>query len=138
MDQCCDTVLAGRSWTSRTLLFLPFACGAVTSALIAVWTESIIWQGATFLIVTAIAFFIIHYWLRLRKTYDEKHHKTNIDALVGQQAIVTQAIEQNGTGYVKIRGETWLARSVDNQQIESNSMVQVVATRGAHVIVKKI
>lgn len=118
--------------------FLPFACGAAASALIAVWTESIIWQGITFLLVTGCAFIVIHYWLQLRKSVHEQHQTTNIDALVGKQALVIQAIEQNGTGYVKISGEQWLARSIDNQHIEKNVEVEVVATRGAHVIVKKI
>lgn len=118
--------------------FLPFSCGAATTALVSVWTESIIWQGITFLVVTGLAFVVIHYWLQLRKTVYEKHHKTNIDALIGQQAIVTQMIAPNGTGYVKISGEIWLARSLDNQLIESNTHVKVVATRGAHVIVQKI
>lgn len=117
--------------------FLPFACGAAASALAAVWTELTMLQGITFLAVTGLAFVVIHYWLQLRTKVEQKDQKTNIDALIGQQALVTQPIEHNGVGYVKINGEIWLARSCDSQPINSNGLVEIVAARGAHLIVRQ-
>ena len=65
------------------------------------------------------------------------HQKTNIDALVGLRAHVTQAIEKNGTGYVKLNGQAWMARSVDGARIEISIPVNIVAVRGAHLVVRE-
>jgi Membrane protein implicated in regulation of membrane protease activity len=69
-----------------------------------------------------------------RTSSDSSRHKTNIDALVGRLAYVTQTIEQHGTGYVKINGREWMARSTNGARIEKGSQVDIIAIRGAHVI----
>jgi len=117
--------------------FLPFACGAALSAILGVWTDSLVAQAICFLISSFFAFIVIHIWLKKRVRSDLSQHRTNIDALVGLRAHVTQAIEKNGTGYVKINGQAWLARSVDGTRIEISTPVDVVAVRGAHVIVRE-
>ena len=118
--------------------FLPFACGASLSALIGIWTDSLVIQLLCFLVSSLIAFSVIHVWLKKSVPSTPRHQKTNIDALVGLHADVTQTIEKKGTGYVKLNGQAWLARSIDGERIEINSTVDIVAVSGAHLIVRKV
>ncbi len=65
-------------------------------------------------------------------------HATNANALIGKEGIVTEAINPDQPGYVKIQGELWLARSLAKTQLQKGTLVRVVNIRGAHVVVEEI
>jgi membrane protein implicated in regulation of membrane protease activity len=58
-------------------------------------------------------------------------------ALIGKQAIVLEAIaNREGMGYVKIGGEVWTARAIDDERvIERGKRVEVVDVKGATALV---
>ena len=118
--------------------FLPCAIGAAVSALLSVWTESLLIQAITFLVGSVVAFIVIHLWLKKHRVNECVGEKTNADALVGLQTRLTQAIEEHGTGYVKVNGQVWMVRSVNGNRIEVNAPIEIVEVRGAHLIVKEI
>ena len=61
---------------------------------------------------------------------------TNIDAMVGQEAVVTEAISKlDGTGSVKINGLVWSARSESGEPIPAGALVTVQAVEGVKLIV---
>lgn len=61
---------------------------------------------------------------------------TNIDAMVGQEAVVTEAISKlDGTGSVKINGLVWSARSESGEPIPAGAIVTVQAVEGVKLIV---
>jgi membrane protein implicated in regulation of membrane protease activity len=62
-------------------------------------------------------------------------HATNIEALIGAPAIALTAVTEN-EGLVKLSGETWSARSF-NDDIENGTRVEVVAIEGATAVVKR-
>ncbi|MDA2966497.1 MAG: NfeD family protein [Actinomycetota bacterium] len=62
-------------------------------------------------------------------------HATNVEALIGAPAIALTAVTVN-EGLVKLSGETWSARSF-NDDIENGTRVEVVAIEGATVVVKR-
>ena len=62
-------------------------------------------------------------------------HATNIEALIGAPAIALTAVTEN-EGLVKLGGETWSARSF-NDDIENGARVEVVAIEGATAVVKR-
>jgi membrane protein implicated in regulation of membrane protease activity len=117
--------------------FLPFACGASVSTIVAIWTDSIIIQALSFLFCSLIAFVVIHVWLKKRIPTESIHHKTNTDALIGLRAPVTQTIAEDGYGYVKVNGQAWRAYSQNRTRIEQGSQVVITAIQGAHVIVRE-
>ena len=41
--------------------------------------------------------------------FTPKPHASNVDALIGEKAIVTEPIDENKPGVVKIKGESWRA-----------------------------
>jgi len=117
--------------------FLPFSLAAFITAIISIWFSSLIIQGICFLATSAAIFFIMHRWLNIRKLVQRKDVHTNIDALIGQHGIVIEKISERGTGYVKVNGETWLARSCEGLCIDVGTPIKIVDTRGAHVLVKQ-
>ena len=62
--------------------------------------------------------------------------KSNVDALMGKKALVTQAIEPKKPGMIKVDGELWRAES--DEIIEANTWVEIAAVDGAHLHVKKV
>jgi membrane protein implicated in regulation of membrane protease activity len=63
--------------------------------------------------------------------------KTNVDALVGKSALVTEVIDNaSGTGRVRIGGEVWLAVTLDDSRIEIGQKVTVREIDGSKVVVE--
>ena len=64
---------------------------------------------------------------------------TNADSLIGQEAVVTEKIDNlQSTGTVQINGQEWTARSVNPEHvIEKGEVVMVRAIEGVKLIVGK-
>lgn len=118
--------------------FLPFACSASLTAILAIWTDSLIIQGTFFLIASLIGSIATQVIVRTYKFRDTKHHKTNVDVLIGKHAVVIKQIEPKSAGYVTIDGHDWMARAVHNNSVAVGIHVIVVEVRGAHVVVQEV
>ncbi len=65
--------------------------------------------------------------------------KTNVDALVGSKAVVTNKISEFNPGLVKVAGSTWTAVGQrDDAIFRVGDEVEVVAVSGVKLVVKKI
>lgn len=74
-----------------------------------------------------------------RKFLKTKNEPTNADRIIGEVAVVTQSINNiQETGEIKILGQLWTARSVDDSNIAAEQIVRVVSIRGVKAIVEKI
>ena len=62
---------------------------------------------------------------------------TNADSLIGQEAVVTEKIDNlRSTGTVQINGQEWTARSVNPEHIiEKDEVVMVRSIEGVKLIV---
>lgn len=61
--------------------------------------------------------------------------KTNVDALIGARAVVEHTVDARG-GRVRIGGDVWSARALDEEQvIETGRTVTVVEISGATAVV---
>lgn len=118
------------------LFFLSFFIGAFCTALAALLSLSMTIQLIIFLCVSILSCFLLPLWLR--KRVQERTHATNVQAIIGKRGIVIKAIGVNHTGQIKVQGEIWSALSVNNEEIEEGTMVEVVNIRGVHLFVKKI
>ena len=73
----------------------------------------------------------------LKKYLRVKPSRTNADRLLGQEALVTEDIDNlRETGAIRINGVLWTAKSVDDTQIPSGSRVVIARIEGAKVYVK--
>lgn len=93
------------------------------------------YQYLTFFGASLIAFAIFKFWVR---HYRKQLKFTNAQALIGKRGLVLHTITPVASGTVKINGEIWSAKNVNEQTILAGSWVIITDVRGAHVFVKQI
>src|SRR5262249_58969760 len=71
----------------------------------------------------------------LKRRLHTVHVPTNVDALVGDRAIVISTVNAHG-GKIKLRGELWSARTFDETEVlEPGQRVTVMNISGATAVV---
>ena len=124
-------------FATSTLTTIWFAGGALIALLCAVAGGPVWLQVALFLAGSAVLL------LLTRPMAVKMLHKgtvaTNADSLIGQEAVVTEKIDNlRSTGSVQINGQEWTARSVNPEHvIEKDEIVMVRAIEGVKLIVGK-
>jgi membrane protein implicated in regulation of membrane protease activity len=113
--------------------FISGGIGSFVTALFAYFGFSFYTQACVWTCVSVISFFCLRFFVTWSKS---NHHKTNVQALIGQKARVTQRIDINGVGYVKVRGEEWVAITHHENGLEVDTMVVVVGFSGNKLIVR--
>jgi len=64
--------------------------------------------------------------------------RTNVDALIGKEAIAKTDIDPLDGGVTKLMGELWLSRTEDNTVIKEGSRVRVIRVEGVSLIVEGV
>lgn len=113
-----------------------FAGGAVVAFIAALCNAILEVQIGLFVIVS---FLLLFAFRPLVKRYVNSNHvKTNVDSLIGSEALVTEAIHNDlALGTAVLNGQEWTARSVDGSVIEAGSKVRVVYISGVKLMVIK-
>lgn len=97
---------------------------------------NIYWQLGAFL--TTSILLILFTRPIITKHLKRNESKTNVDSLIGDIATITKEILPDDRGEAKLKGQYWLAVSANNEKIEENSKVSIIAIEGNKLIVKKI
>jgi len=63
--------------------------------------------------------------------------KTNIDSLLGQEAIVTRKITKFDRGEIKVQGKYWTAISENNEDIAEGECIKIIRFEGVKAIVSR-
>ena len=119
------------------VMCISFGClfSAVASAL----DWELKWQLLVFAVGTALAFMTVRPLVYKFFYKKGQEVKTNVDALVGRRAIVTERIEgELHAGRVKIDGDDWKAVSLDAEPIEVGTAVEITAINSVILTVKKL
>lgn len=113
-----------------------FAGGALVSLLLAAFgVDNILIQIIAFLAVSIIS--LIATRPLVKKYVSKKTQPTNADRCIGENAVVTQEINNlEATGMVKVNGIEWTARSASGALIKENSTVTVKQIDGVKLIVE--
>ena len=115
-----------------------FSGGALVAMLIELMGGKISFQIIAFLVVSLV----LLYFTRpiAVKHFNKEREKTNLDSLIGKEAVVTSAIHNLlETGQVMIEGKEWTARSADaNISFEADAIVRIVSINGVKLIVEQI
>ena len=123
--------------TGFAVMCISFGClfGAGASAL----DWDVKWQLLAFAVGTVLAFLTVRP-LVYKFFYNKAHEvKTNVEALVGRRAIVTERIEgELCPGRVKVDGDDWKAVTLESDPIEVGDAVEITAINSVIVTVKKI
>ncbi|MDR0823217.1 MAG: NfeD family protein [Endomicrobium sp.] len=119
--------------TAGTFYFLCLAAGCFIAGIFAFFDIANAVQYGVFAIVSLISIFTIRPLFKriMQKTAID----TNVDALIGKNAVVTENISSIKCGFVKIEGDIWLAES--DFDIEKGEKVVIESISGTKLKVKK-
>ena len=72
----------------------------------------------------------------LEKLIKEHKESTNLDRIIGMTGIVTEKIEKNNNGEVKVDGKRWTAYA--DEVIDIESTVKILEINGVKIKVEKV
>lgn len=129
-----SVILEAATLTLVSIWFIPSALISMILAFcdVALWIQIVIFAVCSSL-------FLIFMKPIFTKVFAIKHTATNADAVIGEQAVVTEPINNlEGVGQVKVKGQIWTARSSDgNITYEKGDVLNVIAIEGVKLICKK-
>ena len=111
--------------------------GALASMVLALFKLPLFVQIPVFLVLS-VACIVLGKTLFRRYFEPKSKTKTNVDALVGARAVVTERVDNlSGCGQVRVDSQIWSARSIDPDIIfEVGEVVSVMAIEGVKLICK--
>ena len=116
-----------------TLLTTWFAIGSAIAAILASLGVGFGWQVAVFFVVSLVLLFTTR---PILNKFLNKKTQTNKDSLIGKKTFTTEEVNNLAeTGYVKINGVLWSARSANGDVINENTLVEVTQIQGNKLIV---
>ena len=115
------------------LVSIWFAIGAIITTFVSLATDNIMIHLAVFTISSILL-------LLLTKPFVKKIKRrevvpTNLDRVIGKVGVVTEKIENDGIGEVKVLGKRWSAYS--NKEIEVNRKIKVLSINGVKLKVEE-
>ena len=115
-----------------------FAIGALAAMIVSLFVKSILIQSFVFAIVSTILLFATKPFVNkiMPKNTFVKTNSYSIEGKVGKVTIDIEPIE--GKGQIKIAGEAWSAKSVDNTYIPKDTEVVIEKIEGVKAIVKPL
>lgn len=120
---------------SLTFYLFLFAAGAFGAALIQAMGLPLAYQVVTFAVISIVLVVFVQPFLK--RTIKHQGRLSNAEALVGQIGNVTEEITGE-SGLVKVSGEIWTARSLDNRVFLVGTNVMVAKVEGAKLLVKPV
>ena len=115
------------------LVTIWFAIGALAAIISTYFTDNLIIQISIFIVVSILMLIILK---PLTKRFrNKKAVATNLDRVIGMEAIVTEEISKNKIGEVRVDGKKWSA--VSNETLPKDTIVKVQKIEGVKLIVKK-
>lgn len=116
------------------MVSLWFAFGSLGALLTAALDLGILVQALVFVLLSLILLLALRPFTR-RILYS-KQEPTNADRIVGQTAVVIEAIDNRaGTGQIRLLSQVWTARSVDDTVIPEGDTVIVEGISGVKAMV---
>lgn len=130
-------VCVGIEIATMGLTTIWFAGGALVSAILAALNAPLWLQIVAFFVVSLILLYLTR--PVAVKYFNKDRVKTNVESMIGRQAIVISEIDNlQGIGQVTVGGQEWSARSVkDDVQLPVGSVVVVRSVSGVKLIVEE-
>ena len=111
-----------------------FALGALVMVFLSFLPIPLVFQLIIFLAIST-CLLIFTRPIAIKK-FKIGREKTNVDSLVGKNALVTKQIGEFDRGEVKLHGQIWTARSEDGSVINEGTKCEVVRIEGVQAIVR--
>lgn len=127
-------VLALFELATVNLVSIWFSFGALITTFVSLATDNVMIHLAVFTITSILLLLLTKPFVRKLKKKDIV--PTNLDQVIGKVGVVTEKIEKDGIGEVKVLGKKWSAYS--DKEIEENSKVKVLSINGVKLKVEEI
>lgn len=119
------------------LVSIWFAVGSLVASIAAALGGQLWLQVLLFVLVSCGLLAAL--WPFVKKVLNPKRTATNIDAMIGAEGYVTDAVDNlNAMGKVKLNGMEWTARSVNGTKIPAGTLVKVERIEGVKAIVSPV
>ena len=119
------------------LVIIWFAIGSLAALICALLGGQLWLQVLLFALVSGAA--LVATRPLVRKYVNARYVRTNADSLVGQTAVVKEAISnEDGEGLCSCNGKMWSARSKSGAPIEAGVTVKICAIEGVKLIVEPL
>lgn len=120
-----------------SMFFLNFSLAAFITAIVSIYTQNITVIVLLFSFLSVLFIFTLRPLL-LNLTKKSKANQTGIDSkYIGKTAKVIEPVDKN-KGAITIYDERWQARNIDDFEIPTNSLVEIVSNESIVMKVKKI
>lgn len=120
-----------------SLVCIWFAGGALVALLASLLGAQLWLQVTLFFLVSVILLLLLR--PTVRKHFNPKLEKTNVDAVIGAKGIVTADIDNVlSSGSVKLCAMEWTARSAAGDPIKAGTLVTVDRVEGVKVYVTPV
>lgn len=114
-----------------------FAPAALISMVLAILKLPVSVQISTFIIASGLLMLL--FYKKIRDNIERKSEKTNLDALIGKEAVAEEDIPLRGTGRVKVGGISWSAYVKNNSQpVKAGEYVRILSIDGVKLEVEKL
>ena len=116
------------------LVSIWFVISGLVALIVSLFTEAFYIQFGVFVLLGIILLVITK--PAMNKMVKEKETKLNLERILGMEGIVTEEIEKNKIGEVKVDGKLWSA--ISDVKIPVNSVVKAVSIEGVKLVVEKV
>lgn len=114
-----------------------FAAGSLAALICALLGGPLWLQIVLFVVISALCLLAIR--PLARRYLNNKVEPTNADRIIGNEAMVTEAIDNlQAAGAVRVGGVIWTARSEDGASIPAGTLVRVLRIEGVKVFVAPV
>ncbi len=126
-------VLAFIEISTVNLVSIWFIASGLVSLIVSIFYDNFYVQFAIFVVLGIVLLLTTRKFLE--KLIKPKEVKTNLDRVVGMEAIVTEDIKKHAIGEVKVDGKKWSAESKENLKVGDEVIVEEI--NGVKLIVRK-
>ena len=120
--------------TTINLTTIWFVASGILALIVSLFVDNYILQFGIFVIVGVILLITTKPFLT--KFIKQCKVKTNLDRIIGMTGIVTEKINKNEDGEVKVDGKVWTAYA--DKPIKKGDSVKVLEIKGVKIKVEKI
>ena len=123
--------------STSILVAIWFIPGALSGILLSLLNVNIPTQIVVFFVVSFTL--MVLFYKKLRDIIASKTEKTNIDALIGKEAVAEEDISYLKPGRVKVNGMSWSAYiKKGDEEIKKNDTVRILSIDGVKLLCQKL
>ncbi len=131
---CIVIVLTLIEAATVNLVTIWFIASGIVSMILSLFIDNYFIQFFNFVVLGIILLITTRKYLV--NISSKRQEKTNLDRVIGENALVTLEIDKNKIGEVKVDGKKWSA--ISNKKIKEGSTVKVLSIEGVKLKVEEV